>query len=137
MEQTMTFPAKSIIFNHSFRSGGGMLLFDKNMTTEEKEIYELRELMGEAETIQDEGPTKGREQFRKYEYITCTRTLTTSNTKISEWLEHPNPKYRRDIYRTRCQHGIRCKGTKALTTTKPCLALHPFEWEMFPDEYIR
>jgi hypothetical protein len=93
--------------------------------------------MGEAETIQDEGPTKGREQFRKYEYTPCTRTLTTSNTKISEWLEHPNPNYRRDIYRTRCQHGIRCKGTKALTTTKPFLALHPFEWEMFPDEYIR
>ena len=39
--------------------------------------------------------------------------------------------------RVRCIHGIRCKGTRSLNTTKLCTALHPFEWETFPDNYIQ
>ena len=58
-----------------------------NMTTEEQEIYKLKQLMGELDTIEEEIPAIGREQFRKYEYKKCTRILTTSNTQISEWLE--------------------------------------------------
>jgi hypothetical protein len=75
--------------------------------------------------------------LKKDEYKKHIRKLDISNKNIPAWLEHPNPKYTRDIIRCRCQHGMRCRGTRALTTTKPCLALHPYEWEMFSDEYIQ
>ena len=38
------------------------------MTTAEREIHELKQLMGESETLQEEAPATGREKFRKYEY---------------------------------------------------------------------
>jgi hypothetical protein len=103
----------------------------EHMCTEDKEIYELRQLMGNTEDLISKVPETGRERFRNYEYKKHERKLKVLNKLIPVWLEHPNPKYARDIIRMRCQHGIKCKGTKALTTTKPCLALHPWEWGMF------
>ena len=91
-----------------------------NMSTEERELYELRQLMGDTEDRTDKLSAIDQEQFRGYEYKKQTRKLNVSNKLIYVWLEHPNPQHKKDHIRCRCQHGIKCKGTRALTTTKPC-----------------
>jgi hypothetical protein len=108
----------------------------EHISTEDREIYDLRQLMEEGQECIIQKQETGRDQFRTYEYQKHNRKLNASNTKITVWLEHPNTKYTRDI-RARCIHGIRCKGTRSLTSTKVCTALHPFEWEMFSDNYIQ
>ena len=107
------------------------------MFKEDRELYELRQLIDVTEEIINKLPETGRDKFRNYEYKKYERKLNLSNVKITKWLEHPNPKYEKAIIRMRCKHGIRCRGTRALTTTRPCLALHPCEWEMFSDEYLQ
>ena len=108
------------------------------MTTEERIIYELNQLMGERDDSNTYKQAKDirRDHFKTYEYQPQSRKLDGTNTKINIWLEHPNTKYLRNI-RVRCVHGVRCQGTRSLHTPKVCTALHPFEWDMFPDEYIR
>jgi hypothetical protein len=99
----------------------------EHMSTEDRELYELRQLICATKDIINKLPETGREKFRNYEYKKYDRKLNLSNIVITRWLEHPSPKYTRYIIRMRCKHGIRCRGTRALTTTKPCLALHPCE----------
>ena len=106
------------------------------MSKEEREIYELRQLMGEGEVNNTSKQAICRDHFNTYEYQPQSRKLDETNTKINVWLEHPNTKYLRDV-RVRCVHGIRCQGTRSLHSSKVCTALHPFEWDMFPDAYIR
>ena len=107
------------------------------MSAEDRELYELRQLMGNTEDMNSKGTETGRERFNNYEYKRYDRKIHISSQSIPMWLEHPNPKYLKGNRRIRCQHGIRCKGTRSLNTTAPCLALHPWEWEMFSDEYLQ
>ena len=108
-----------------------------HMSAEDRELYELRQLMGNTEDTASKGSKTGRERFRNYEYKKHDRKIHVSSQLIPMWLEHPNPKYLKGNRRIRCQHGIKCKGKRSLNTTTPCIALHPWEWEMLSDEYLQ
>ena len=94
--------------------------------------------MGTTDDMTTKVSSTGRDQFNTYEYKHNERKIQTSNQLDALWLEHPNLKYDKGYHnRERCLHGIKCKGTRSITSTKTCTALHPWQWEMFPDAYIQ
>ena len=62
------------------------------MSAEDRELYELRQLMGNTEDTASKGSETGRERFRNYEYKNHDRKIHVSSQLIPMWLEHPNPK---------------------------------------------
>ena len=62
----------------------------EHMSKEERDIYELRQLMGEEEDYNTNKQEIRRDHFRTYEYKPQSRKLDGTNTMITVWLEHPN-----------------------------------------------